>query len=192
METQAEEHKCPVEDCDSIITEDSDIQYSVVLNDYICYGCYESDTQYMGTFTRYREDGTDVVYVGDLVIFDQYGDDIPSWLDNLLEDVDYRKWTSTDGWRGHFEIPNLKGLKQIASGWSTGWADETVSRKLDFNQWLEEVHTGVIRYPFNLYVVIMPTSNIFSVGIDVYVDDNIAEEAIERIQEDVNLEKTLG
>ena len=191
METE-EQIKCPVKDCDSILTEDSDTMFSTVLEDYICYGCYESDTQYMSTFTRYREDGHDVVYIGDLIIYNQYGDDgLPDWLEEKL-DGNFRQWVSTDAWRGHFAAPDFKGLERIAEGWSTGWADETVSRKLDFNEWMEEVHTGVIRYPFNLYVMISPTSNIFSVGIDVFVDKDIADEAIERIQEDVNLEKSLG
>lgn len=192
METQ-DERKCPVEDCDSIITEDSDIMYSAVLEDYICYGCYETDTQYFSTFTRYREDGHDLLYIGDLIIYNEYGDDgIPDWLEEKLDGNNFRQWVKTDGWRGHFEPADFKGLTRIAEGWSTGWADETVSRKLDFNEWMEEVHTGVIRYPFNLYVMISPTSNIFSVGIDVFVDSDTADEAIKRIQEDVNLEKTLG
>lgn len=159
------EIKCT--ECEEAIDPDNDdCQWSNVKEDWVCYGCYESDLSYVSTVTYIRPgDDPFKVYVGDLTVMNEWGDEV--------DDV-RRGYTHTDGWRG-YHTTRLDGWTEIVDGWTTGnWGDGTGARKATFNEWAEALYTGDLEAPCEIAVVADPTSNVFSTAVGVWVaDENV-------------------
>jgi len=133
----------------------------------LCDGCAEHDREYASTLVNYGQDGKTVIVFGDYLAYDEDGD----WdaADALHAVLGKRKWHSTDAWRGYFDTPLQPGYVQLADGWGTGMPDETVQRKetlLDFGEWL--VDNCYSAPGEGLYVLVEPTSNLFSQAVTVF------------------------
>jgi len=78
---------------------------------------------------------------------------------------------------GYYEttVKNMTEVKGL-SGWTSGWVDETVQRKIDFNQWATDLREGEIVPPVEVAITADPTSNIFSMAIGVHVKPEDLEE----------------
>ena len=83
-----------------------------------------------------------------------------------------KKWVKMDAWRGYNSVTpkNKKHWKAISSDWMTGnWDDagehasDVVEAKINK---LEQEHGSIA-------IVTTPTSNVFSVGYDVFIKNNI-------------------
>jgi len=169
--------------CEEILEED-DYTYSNVKDEPLCYGCEQSDLESASTLVLVHGGEIDKCRIGNYVIYD---DDleIPDFLKDLAgSDIDVRKWTSTDAWRGHGStIENFKNVKVIAQGWTTGWADEYHQRKNLFNEFLNEIGDGSIGTPYPFYVLMEQTSNVFSQSVDVFTTEHYESRVIEWLQE---------
>lgn len=178
--------KCGVDECENTLKDD--YHFAELLGDYICSECFEEDLQYPINLFKITPEKNEKILIGDCVVMDEHGDVPDKWFWDLFDDLEIRKWVSTDAWRGYAEVKITKAHK-VASGWTTGWIDDSVSRKEVFNQWLENLLQQNISYHFPVYVVISPTSNIFSISIDVYTDN---EENSKFLLEDIDLGRSLS
>lgn len=149
-------------DCNEEVDTEVEFYWSNVKDDYLCSGCYESDTQHCSTVQIVEEGTINKFYIGDHVRMTEYGDDL--YNTNLTFD---RKWVSSDGWRGHYET-TIQGWDEVLTGWTTGgWDDEVARRKVTFNEWAEALLKGALEPPVPVAIVSDPTSNVFSMGISV-------------------------
>jgi hypothetical protein len=150
----------------------------------ICWGCYENSFNYASTANVIREGVAKRWTITDYTIEDEYGEE--PWRD---EDLEFsRDWKSSGGYRGHYET-SIKGWVEVPglTGWTTGWVDETVTRKDVFNEWAEKMISGendeeALICPVPVAIVCDPTSNVFSTAIGVWVP----EEALEDFKEWLN------
>jgi hypothetical protein len=74
-------------------------------------------------------------------------------------------------------------LVSIASGWTTGWVDETTNRKVDFNEFGEQLIKGDIDCPFTIFILVEPTSNVFSTAVDVLVREADKDKVLNWLEE---------
>ena len=169
--------------CESILEED-DYTYANVQDKPLCYGCEESDLQSASTLVKVHGGEIDRVRIGSYVIYDDDAE-IPDFLKEIAGDsLDIRKWTNTDGWRGHGStIENFKGIKVLASGWTTGWADEYHQRKIKFNNFLNEIAEGEYATPYPIYVLMEQTSNVFSQGVDFFTEERYESAVTQWLEE---------
>jgi len=162
--------------------DDVDTFHSELTNETYCYGCYESDLEHASQLILIHGDN-DKVKFGDYFAMDD-NCEVPDWFKELFDKWEGRNYKKTDGWRGHYEtLDKFKNIKKIASGWTTGWADETTRRKAVFNGWAEDLAEGIIPTPYPIYFLAEPTSNIFSMGMDVFCKEKDYDNVISWLDE---------
>jgi hypothetical protein len=61
--------------------------------------------------------------------------------------------------------------------------DETTRRKAVFNGWAEDLSEGVIPTPYPIYFLVEPTSNVFSMGMDVFCKEEDYDNVISWLDE---------
>lgn len=160
-----EEYVCPV--CEE---ESDDYVWANLEEAEVCTECYESDLEYASTIYRVRSGEAEWVRYGTHTGYNQDGDEPDEWFTSIVKNNGSpRKYIKTDAWRGYYDSSKNLDLVSIASGWTTGWADETTSRKVDFNQFAEQLIKGDIEAPFTIFILVEPTSNVFSTAVDVLV-----------------------
>ena len=136
----------------------------------LCQGCYESDLENASTLYRVRSGEAEWVRYGSHTGYTQDGDEPGEWFTNIVKNNGSpRNWIKTDAWRGHYDSSKNLDLVSIASGWTTGWADETTSRKVNFNEFADQLIKGDIECPSTIFLLVEPTSNVFSSAVDVLV-----------------------
>lgn len=161
-----ETYECP--DCKATIDPDvDDCRWSNVKDEWYCYSCFESDTQYSSTVVVVDGSSQDKYYVADAFVFDEYGDEPSNGLTFT------RTYTSTSGWRGYYTT-SINGPSgdwvDVLDGWTTGsWGDPIADRKARFNDWAEQIIEGELIPPCAVAIVSDPTSNVFSTAITVLV-----------------------
>ena len=165
--------KCASEDCDNWLNDDTDMMWSDDTGAY-CLGCFEHDMEYASTLVRVwygDEPITQRVTIGDIFIVGQYDMEEPEWMSDLHDGAwKGRVYVRTDAWRGHYDTEkSLDKCTVLTTGWTTGWADDTTSRKVDFNRFIEDCMTGDLVAPCAFYVLTEPTSNLFSTSVVVLV-----------------------
>jgi len=159
--------KCP--SCETVINEDDGYAWSELTEESYCYDCEQSDLEYASTLLKVHGDPE-----ADKVIFGDYfarGEDceIPSWFHSLFDDWKGRHYEKTDAWRGHYETEkNFKDIEVLASGWTTGWADEYHQRKALFNSFGEELCENFHGSVGEIFFLTEPTSNVFSASVVVF------------------------
>lgn len=169
------EYICASEGCETDVESDG-YTSPIDLQSY-CWDCMDSDYSYSSTLYRFTPTlKPDIVKFGDIVVMNEYGDEPGEWFWDLFDGKVSRDWQPTDGWRGYMSsMNNIPGATIIADGWTTGWVDDSVGRKMIFNEWLSDLVEGEIAYRDDIYVVIEPTSNVFSVGVTVFTfNDDLA------------------
>lgn len=169
------EYICASEDCETDVEQDSYMS-PINLESY-CWDCMDYDLQHSSTLYRFVPGHkADVVRFGDIAVMNEYGDEPGEWFWDLFDGKVSRDWHPTDGWRGYMSsMNNISGATTIAEGWTTGWVDDSVGRKMIFNEWLSDLTEGEIAYRDDIYVMLEPTSNVFSVGVAVFTfNDDLA------------------
>ena len=83
--------------------------------------------------------------------------------------VEGSHWVRTDGWRGYTQPGSAEGYEKLADGW-VGWGASGGGR-----DWLESLPEKAQEWGVDLIVVASTTSNLFSVGVDVYVPSAVVE-----------------
>lgn len=178
-------------ECETELEED--YTYSNVKEQELCYECESSDLEHASTLVKVHGGEHEKVRIGDYVIYDD-DMEIPDFFkETYTGEFKGRNWTKTDGWRGHYEtINNLDKLTVLASGWTTGWADEYHQRKAHFNNFLNEIAEGDFPTPYAIFVLMEQTSNVFSQTIDFACftkDKEAVEQWLEEIGHPVSLLK---
>ncbi len=175
------DQKCAVTDCETTLNPDDDYcQWSDVLEDYLCEGCYESDLQSASTlYLIGSPKGPRKLYIGDHVRIDEYGDPLYGETDV----VESREWRSSSAWRGYYHT-TLKGHVEVLDGWTTGdWDDAVGRRKRTFNEWVEQAVEGEIDSPVPFALLFEPTSNVFSTGVSVLVKEEDYDAFVRHLNE---------
>lgn len=191
--------KCASADCETVIDTDADSYWVSPFGEQktFCDACFESDLQYPSRLWRFGAEG-DAQYVnfGDEFAIDENGE-IPAWFESLIpDDWAGRLYVRDDGWRGHFETAKiLNGVSLIENGWTTGFTeDAVVAHKAVFNEQLENwVKRESV--PVTLFVLLEPTSNVFSMGVDVFChadDESRAKEFLNELFGEDGLRTALG
>ena len=98
--------------------------------------------------------------------------------------IDDATWVSY-GHRGHTDITAAAGYETVLQGWVTGMYDD-VKYKHAINYFTEELGEGDLYPPCPVYVVISPTSNVFSMACDIIVPAQHADEFKEWIDEETD------
>lgn len=131
-----------------------------------CSSCAEQERARSSVVVRVGPEGAEAVRFGDDWAEDaETGEEPPVWF---TEHFRARRWIRTDPWRGHYETPH-SGLAVVASGWLTGWVDETVGHKRLVVALYADLRDEKLRPPVNVYWLLEPTSNVFSMAADLLV-----------------------
>lgn len=139
---------------------------------------YEEEREAIGTVAAITIDG-----VEEYLVYD----------DGVEDDVlPAPTWHSTDAWRGYYEIATPEGYTNVANGWTTGWADDTVVRKFDTYAVAEALYSDDTRFDLPsfdspIYVVSLRTSNVFSTAVDILVPEGEEERFFDFIEEKTGL-----
>lgn len=156
-------------DCETVINEDDGYAISDLTEETYCYDCEQSDLENASTLLKIHGN-----FEPEKVIFGNAfsrGDDgeSPDWFHELFGENKGRVYEKTDAWRGHYEtIKNFKDVTVLASGWTTGWADEFHQRKALFNEFAEHLCENFYGAVAPTYFLTEPTSNVFSASIDFF------------------------
>jgi hypothetical protein len=138
-----------------------DARWSPVKEAMVCWPCYESASQYASVVYVIDGDGVTKVYVHDLDVHNEWGDeiDLPAT----------RTYVHTSAWRGYYTT-TVEGFVEVETGWTTGgWDDPIAHRKQTFNDWAQSLIEGEIVPPVRVVLTFDPTSNVFSTGVGVLV-----------------------
>ena len=169
--------KC--EGCEETLQEDDGYAISDMTEKTFCYGCEQFDLEGASTLLKFHGDpeAEKVIFGSDFSLGEE-GAESPDWFYKLFGEEKGRKYVQTSGWRGHFEtVKNFEGMTVLASGWTTGWADEYHQRKAHFNEFAEHVCENFYGSVAPVYFLMEPTSNVFSSGIDFFC----ATEDVEKV-----------
>lgn len=168
--------KCP--DCDVELKQDDGFAWSNLTEKSYCYDCESSDLENASTLLKVHGDAeASKVVFGDSFAMDEDGE-IPDWFGTLFDEWQGRKWEKTSQWRGHYDtVKNFKDVTVLASGWTTGWADENHQRKAKFNEFAEHLCENFYGAVAPTYFLTEPTSNVFSASIDFFC----ATEDVEKV-----------
>ena len=156
-------------DCETVINDDDGYAISDMTEKTFCYDCEQSDLENCSTLLKVHgnHEAEKVIFGSDF----SRGDDgeSPDWFYQLFGENKGRKYVQTSGWRGHYEtVKNFEGMTVLASGWTTGWADEFHQRKALFNEFAEHLCENFYGAVASTYFLSEPTSNVFSTGIDFF------------------------
>ena len=155
--------------CETVIEENDGYAISDITEKTFCYDCEQSDLEYCSTLLKIHGDAeAEKVIFGNDFSRGEDGES-PDWFYQLFGEEKGRKYVQTDGWRGHYEtVKNFDGVTVLASGWTTGWADEYHQRKTKFNEFAENICENYYGSVAPVYILTEPTSNVFSAGIDFF------------------------
>lgn len=148
---------------------------------YYCQDCFQSNLESPSTIYRAYRDSVQKQIFTDIFAQTEDGDETYDWFDDILKDASKSPlhYVKTDAWRGYYDSSKSFNLVSIASGWTTGWADEYHKRKLDFNSFAENLLSQEIFSPFEIFILVEPTSNVFSTAVDVLVKEQDKEQVEE-------------
>jgi hypothetical protein len=156
-------------DCETVIDENDGYAVSDLNEQTYCYDCESSDLESASTLLKvHGNHEAEKVIFGDAF---SRGDDgeSPDWFHELFGENVGRVYAKTDAWRGHYEtVKNFKDVTVLASGWTTGWADEFHQRKALFNEFAEHLCENFYGAVAPTYFLTEPTSNVFSASIDFF------------------------
>jgi hypothetical protein len=170
--------------CPSCEEESDDYVWANLEEADLCAGCHESDLENASTIYRVRSGEAEWVRYGTHTGYNQDGDEPDEWFTNIVKNNGSpRQWIKTDGWRGHYDSSKNLDLVSIASGWTTGWVDETTNRKVDFNEFGEQLIKGEIDCPFTIFILVEPTSNVFSTAVDLLVREADKDRVLNWLEE---------
>lgn len=149
-------------------------QFGYFDGSYYCNDCFHSDMDSTSTIYRAVDDKVEKQLFTKIFALTDDGDETYDWFDELLVDKTKspRNYVQTDGWRGYYDSSKNFNLVSLASGWTTGWADETTKRKLDFNDFANKLLSQEIQSPYEIFILVEPTSNVFSTAVDVLVKES--------------------
>ena len=137
--------------CEGCDCDDLSNAITVILPDEDCV-CYK------GSYTRH----TDMAWNTDV------GEDVVNeFMDNV-------GWKSSDAWRGHYEGKAPDGYTEMIGGWICGFDGAGTEEVRDFHEAWEndkDLFTGL-----RMFVAVMPSSNVFSTIVEVYVHDKDVDE----------------
>jgi len=147
----------------------------------MCLYCRESFDTHSDTLVVTMPDGTKAKYEYDGgIMFDHsiYTQDFlaPGELprgvfDAAVEIMVGQRWVSTDGWRGYSETPGSGGdFVRVKNSWHSTMERTEVS---DVINALSNGEAGVL---FPVIVVYARTSNVFSMGIEIYAPEDRVDE----------------
>ena len=140
--------------------------------DPLCQGCESDDlsgcvsvllpdeecTCYKGSYTRYTEPAWGTA-LGEAVVNE--------FMDNV-------GWKSSDAWRGHYQGKAPEGYTEVVDGWMCGFDKAGTTEVVDFQEvWADnrQCFEGL-----RMFVAVMPSSNVFSTIVEVYVHDDDVDE----------------
>jgi hypothetical protein len=158
--------------------DDGDYTYAKS-GDVVCHGCEESDLSSASTVVIFDpqkfEDEPRQILVSNYYTVDR------EYFEEVTDLEISREWKSSSGYRGHYET-KVTGFVEVLDGWTTGWIDETVTRKQRFNEWIEVLSTDPearMQLPCKVVLCIDPTSNVFSTAVGISVQEDERETFVE-------------
>lgn len=192
--------KC--ESCEEIIDNAEDYaQFGSLSKKTLCEWCYNSDFDNASTITRFSNVAGEVaerVIFGDHTCYsgtikEIYDSEAPQWFLELFgNEFTGRHYVSTSGWRGYFDTTkNMVDMVELESGWMTGMYSD-VPHKQNSHTFLESLANGDIIPPKPLYVLLEPTSNVFSTATGYLVHKTDAEDMRIWLDSQVDLKTALG
>ena len=81
------------------------------------------------------------------------------------------KYKATDGWRGYYyAVPTKKSRwESVDSSWITGnWSDSGENGSDNVESKLKAIDTNLTAEGYEMAVIFLPTSNVFSTAYEVY------------------------
>jgi hypothetical protein len=172
------EEKFDADDGEYTFTTDGDI---------ICHGCEESEFSHASTVVLLDPESPQsepkrVLVTEHFIVESEY-------LEPFSDLTIKRDWLSSSGWRGHYET-TIEDWTEVLDGWTTGWVDETVSRKQRFNDWVQGLADdpdAQAMLPCKVAIIFDPTSNVFSMGIGVHVPEAKRDAFVEWLNGDFDV-----
>lgn len=143
----------------------------------MCLYCRESFDSHSDTLVVTMPDGSKAKYeYEDGIMFDHSiytreflaPDELPPEVfDAAVEIMAGQHWVSTDAWRGYSETPGSGGdFVRVKNSWHS-----TMDRT-DASDLINDLSNGEAGVDFPVMTVYARTSNVFSMGIEVYVEED--------------------
>lgn len=162
---------------------DDNYTYGNIKEDIVCNYCEEASFESASTLVRVNDEGSVKIKFTDISAYDENLEAPDKWFYDLIKDTSkVQSWKSTDAWRGHYSSAENFKLKVVTSGWTTGWADEFHQRKIALNTFGQLLESGEFVPPVDLFILIEPTSNVFSTSLDFLVREEDEEELVEWLE----------
>lgn len=161
--------KCSNKECESTFDPDhDDARYSPLLEGWYCWGCYEAMTEGSSHVWFVMPTGEKETWtINEFEIVDDYGDE--PYRDDSLGARISRGYHRTDAYRGHYET-RINEWVEVMTGWTTqNWGDPVSDAKQMFNKWADNVIRNGEYVPCPIAIVADPTSNLFAIGVSVWV-----------------------
>jgi hypothetical protein len=108
-----------------------------------------------------------MITITDMIDAVNNGEELPEVIDHEVGRFDIT-WHSTDAWRGYYKVKSE--LEAIESTWGTGNWDDAPSGHAadDMEAKCERIDKELQDQGSELVVVLSPTSNVFSMGFDLF------------------------
>lgn len=96
--------------------------------------------------------------------------DMPDAFYHKSTMIGVRKYVSTDGWRGYSKVIPEPGFTKVDNDWTTGDWGDAISEEQGPDATDRKLQALEAKYG-DIWVIFMPTSNVFSTGYNVLVRD---------------------
>lgn len=148
----------------------------------VCESCEQSYWESVITVNQYSPAGPEdtVLFCAELgqVAIPEQGD-----LDHRIpEPIEDAAFVSV-GHRGSTQVTFTEDYENVLVGWMTG-RYEDVRWKWAFLDFVDELQEENIYPPFDIFIVTAPTSNVFSIGVDVVIPAGKREEFTEWLEKE--------
>lgn len=148
-------------DCGEEITNDD--FYTTRDGRIFCFNCYEYEVQYPSYCFHFGEHGQGVNVSEPSVFTELFGDE----NGELPEPIKKEIWHKSDAWRGYTDWELKPGYTKIADGWVTGMPDESTQRKVELADYFEQLKSGELIPPVEIWWLFGKTSNVFSTASSI-------------------------
>lgn len=154
--------KCSL--CEEVIENEDETFYTKEGNE-ACIACYERASESASKIVKFSPDGTnEQFYYSEDFDFNEDGG-------GSTTPIKEQKWVQSDGWRGYTDWEYEDGFIELVDGWVTSMADDTTRRKIDLSKYFDDMFSGEIIPPCDIYWLFGNTSNVFSTASTIVIRD---------------------
>lgn len=158
-------------DCDHKIDYDMEYSKETLDGQILCESCADAVWEHPPTLISFghheHDEGQKFYWSKEFGFVNDYFEELWGDTEQTLP-INGFEYVRTDAWRGYWN-PQIRKEFMTFDGWSTGYVDETIGHKAMLNDFLDDLaeQHNVLYFP--IWVVMSPTSNVFSQSTDIMI-----------------------